>query len=687
MKSKHYLLLFFAVFSFCFSAKATHITGGQIYWERNATGQFIFYAEMYIDVTPGVAQPFDSIYIFSPIDTIVAHTIGTETFLGGCTTGNYIQGKKVFKSDPITLTGTPPASGWEFYINTCCRGGNVTNINNPSSTGFRIFAKMYQGAGITHPNGQYPVSAQLVDNQAFQLSGGNYSIPLVKNNPFLDSVSVEFSPVYGGTWQVAYEPGYSYTNPFGSTGAVYPPTIDVDNVLRIQPAIVDYYTTGFLAKTYVNGALYSEQLLDVVTVVDASPTTNSPPDISINPANTNVTVNTLPPNPNTGVANVHNITIAQGSMASIGLIGLDTLGEKVKPILWNKDAYGVSTVSAWDSLSGEFSLEINPNNFPYSLGAGQTVNFTVFVGSYDYGCKISGGSMHQFNVTAQIPTPCANICMTALDTANLKAYVYFDAPELGTGDIYHYWHYESLGGSGLNFTSSTLPDKDTILELSVINSNSFHTLSIFTDAEVTSGSLVPCDSTVFGNLPVSANKLSPSLNQITANFYNPIGLSEIKLLSRPAGTSQYSTIQVISNPTFSSTTSGTFDLYDTLTTPGSYEYMVEATPAYKCDTLNMNLKNWIYFTQVSNYSPLLVTIGLEENIQNALPLYPNPTSGILNIPLENISQTEVFDLSGKILLKFEKETQIDISSLNTGIYLLVVRDEAGNVYPTRVQKK
>ena len=77
----------------------------------------------------------------------------------------------------------------------------------------------------------------------------------------------------------------------------------------------------------------------------------------------------------------------------------------------------------------------------------------------------------------------------------------------------------------------------------------------------------------------------------------------------------------------------------------------------------------------------------KENILNSLSVYPNPTAGIINIPLTNIENTKVMDLSGKLLMKFEKTSPLDLTALNPGVYLLIIRDDAGNVYPTRIQKK
>lgn len=51
-------------------------------------------------------------------------------------------------------------------------------------------------------------------------------------------------------------------------------------------------------------------------------------------------------------------------------------------------------------------------------------------------------------------------------------------------------------------------------------------------------------------------------------------------------------------------------------------------------------------------------------------VYPNPTKGILNIDAENITQIEVYDISGKRLASYGGQSQIDLSGLSKGIYLV-----------------
>jgi hypothetical protein len=51
-------------------------------------------------------------------------------------------------------------------------------------------------------------------------------------------------------------------------------------------------------------------------------------------------------------------------------------------------------------------------------------------------------------------------------------------------------------------------------------------------------------------------------------------------------------------------------------------------------------------------------------------LFPNPTNGVLNIGNENIDKIVIYDVSGKLIREFGNESQIDLSNLSKGLYLV-----------------
>lgn len=73
---------------------------------------------------------------------------------------------------------------------------------------------------------------------------------------------------------------------------------------------------------------------------------------------------------------------------------------------------------------------------------------------------------------------------------------------------------------------------------------------------------------------------------------------------------------------------------------------------------------------------------------NEISLYPNPTNSVFNleIPNEVVKQVEIYDLSGKKLLK-SNQHKIDVSSFATGIYMVQILTESGKTGVSKLVKK
>ena len=91
----------------------------------------------------------------------------------------------------------------------------------------------------------------------------------------------------------------------------------------------------------------------------------------------------------------------------------------------------------------------------------------------------------------------------------------------------------------------------------------------------------------------------------------------------------------------------------------------------------------VYFTATSNglYSGYgTYKIGgqsLNTNTitnENEVFVYPNPTTGSLNVTTENKVDIDIFDLLGKKVRHFKNQKTIDISNLKSGIYLMKTTD-------------
>jgi hypothetical protein len=83
-------------------------------------------------------------------------------------------------------------------------------------------------------------------------------------------------------------------------------------------------------------------------------------------------------------------------------------------------------------------------------------------------------------------------------------------------------------------------------------------------------------------------------------------------------------------------------------------------------------------------------LGLNEMEMNAISVFPNPTSGIMKVLSEGIlSRLEVFDSYGRLcIIQFPNLTltELDLSVLNSGIYLLKITTNTDQVIIKRVQR-
>ena len=92
---------------------------------------------------------------------------------------------------------------------------------------------------------------------------------------------------------------------------------------------------------------------------------------------------------------------------------------------------------------------------------------------------------------------------------------------------------------------------------------------------------------------------------------------------------------------------------------------------YRClvDACSMDTTNLATLTVVDN-------IGIGEVLTDVV-VSPNPTSGILNIVLNSLSEYEVFNINGQRVAQGKTEGQIDITKLPAGSYQIIITNDDG----------
>ncbi len=73
---------------------------------------------------------------------------------------------------------------------------------------------------------------------------------------------------------------------------------------------------------------------------------------------------------------------------------------------------------------------------------------------------------------------------------------------------------------------------------------------------------------------------------------------------------------------------------------------------------------------------LMVLEGIEEAAETDILVWPNPTTGQIHIDAETPCDVEVRNVLGQIVLKAEKVETIEISSLENGIYFLIIKQNS-----------
>ena len=85
------------------------------------------------------------------------------------------------------------------------------------------------------------------------------------------------------------------------------------------------------------------------------------------------------------------------------------------------------------------------------------------------------------------------------------------------------------------------------------------------------------------------------------------------------------------------------------------------------------------------------TLAVGNFINSVFSLYPNPTKNILNIKTNDnltMKSAQVFDLNGRLILNKElTNPSLNIESLSTGTYILLLKDDAGKDYSQKFIKE
>ncbi|MDR9374194.1 MAG: gliding motility-associated C-terminal domain-containing protein [Schleiferiaceae bacterium] len=226
MRYAKILLLALVGLLFTSQAKASHLLGGEIYWECAQNGDYIFTLVLYRDCT-GINPPPGPETIDGPQGSISAPRISLTDVSPTCPDPNAqldcsagdegaIE-KAVYQSSPVSLSGTPPPNGWEFSWNSCCRPG----LENTNTGGYYLRAKMYP---YTPPGASQPLNTSTCydnspqfdqDANGVTCEGFKYTFNHLPSDKDIDSLVFNWAdPLQGAGNPIAWSGGYSSAAPF-----------------------------------------------------------------------------------------------------------------------------------------------------------------------------------------------------------------------------------------------------------------------------------------------------------------------------------------------------------------------------------------------------------------------------------------------------------------------------------------
>jgi gliding motility-associated-like protein len=264
------------------AVKASHIVGGDIYYDYLGNNQYRFYITVYRDCNSTGAQ-FDNplpLGVFLTQNNQLIQTVNVPApssvllpviFNNPCVVPpNNICVQRAIYITTVTLPPTP--GGYTIVYQRCCRGPAINNLVSPDDTGFTLVATIPGNATNNWVNSSprftnYPPlllcnNDQLVfDHSATDPDGDELVYSLVTPNsgatPNNPAPNPPPPPPY---FPVQWAGGFNAVNPLGPGASI---TIDPTTGLLIaDPNLIGTFVVGVRVQEYRNGVLIGQTVRD-----------------------------------------------------------------------------------------------------------------------------------------------------------------------------------------------------------------------------------------------------------------------------------------------------------------------------------------------------------------------------------------------------------------------------------------
>lgn len=263
-----------------FSSKvhASHIVGGEIYYDSLGNNQYKITFEIFRDC--GSSTPFDA-----PLEYTVYYADGT---LWSTFSVDYILSEQlpIVYDDPCvtppddicieraiyidTITLPFDVSGYYISYQRCCWAGNIDNIVDPTNNGITLTTSIPGSSLVDIPNQgarfvNYPPlvlcsgNSLVFDHHAYDPDGDSLVYSLAA--PYLGGSASDVTPNPETTapyTPVSWNPTYSATQPFGTGSNI---TVDPQTgMITFTPNLIGNYVAGVQVDEYRNGVLINTHI-------------------------------------------------------------------------------------------------------------------------------------------------------------------------------------------------------------------------------------------------------------------------------------------------------------------------------------------------------------------------------------------------------------------------------------------